>query len=302
MKPEPTKPIVASNAKTRNAFTRVELLVVMAIIAILSALLLPALARAREKDRRVQCGNNLKQWAAAFIMFADENDRFIPREGHRRTGSVSRDNWANVRDPTNTDVWYNALPPYWDERPASAYASSLAGARSKFYQNRRFHCPSADFRTERFIRLDWKLSASNLCLPRLQFSRSTASADQEARFSLAMNSKLIQSSNIRMPECSIRYETIQSPAQTVAFLDARVSPGEPKVHPLQTDTSLGQPAAYASRFAPRHGQGGNLAFCDGHAEWVAGTDVVETRPGRFFSGAIHPQTKIVWTADPTSVP
>lgn len=57
----------------KAGFTLIELLVVIGIIAILSAILLPALSRAREASRRASCQNNLKQWGTIFKMYANES-------------------------------------------------------------------------------------------------------------------------------------------------------------------------------------------------------------------------------------
>lgn len=259
-----------------RGFTLVELLVVVAIIGVLAALVLPALAKARDKARSLQCRNNQRQWVLA-LSFHELESPMLPREGFLQDGTVRPDNWANIRSRAAVDVWYNALPPLIDERPASAFASLLSGQRPKFYAHRLFHCPSARF-------------------------PAGVEQDNDAYFSLVMNSKLITPNQQELPEGTIPFSAIQVPSATVAFLEARADISEPKVDPWQLDYDLGQGSAFASRFAPRHNRGGNLAFFDGRVEWQSGPKVVETRPGRFRGFALFPDGEIIWCADPVSNP
>ncbi len=73
----------------RHAFTLIELLVVIAIIAILAAMLLPALNKARERARASSCVNNLKQLGTVFFMYAGDNARSLPPNGSGGTPLAS---------------------------------------------------------------------------------------------------------------------------------------------------------------------------------------------------------------------
>jgi prepilin-type N-terminal cleavage/methylation domain-containing protein/prepilin-type processing-associated H-X9-DG protein len=114
--------------RSSGGFTLIELLVVIAIIAILAALLLPALARAKSQAQTTKCSSNMKQWGIATAMYVGDFRDTLPPFGN------SSSDWSKP-------FWFNLLAPYiYRSAPQGVFFSD-----TDMYTNAIRQCPGGSY-------------------------------------------------------------------------------------------------------------------------------------------------------------
>jgi len=286
--------------RTRQGFTLIELLVVIAIIAILAAMLLPALGKAKARAQAINSLSNTKQWGLALTLYVDDYNQIFPMtkipNGTPGTTSLGYNEdaptWLDLTGVEHQnlvtgasygrDAWFNALPPYIHADPLYTIAiTTLTGPTSKkenFYSGKNiFWCPTAA----------------------AQFD-PTLSTDQ-ARFSYGINSKRVDPDDpVKHP---LKFTAIRNPSAMVAFSENRMRANEAPYYGDATKAlTLGSPQCYTTRFSSRHNKGGNIAFTDGHSAWFKYDYVVLPLNSNGKQAADPGREDICWTADGHVVP
>jgi prepilin-type N-terminal cleavage/methylation domain-containing protein/prepilin-type processing-associated H-X9-DG protein len=252
-----------------NGFTLIELLVVIAIIAILAALLLPALAKAKSRAQQAVCLSNLKQWGLADTLYVEDFNQVFPFPRYQSNANPSdQDNpiWLdiaayhyNTTPVVGDDVWFNALPPYISSRPM--YEWALAQYKPLFNSSKSiFICPTANAQGIDPIDID----------PNHGFME----VGQRPLFAYGMNSKSIANENMSAYVAQTKTTMVVHPSAFVLFSDTRnrsletpyyASPSDQ--YPSGNSIDLATPQSYTTRFSSRHNTGGQITFSDGHAAY-----------------------------------
>ena len=229
----------------QKAFTLIELLVVVAIIAILMAILMPALQRAREQGKRAACLNNLKQLALAWIMYADENDdKIVNGESAGGGNGLATVPTGGIH---NGEQWWvgGDCGDFWagEHLPMEIQLNAIrAGALFPYCKNENlYRCPTGvrgEMRTYTIV-------------------DSMNGLRRDGTFSGNVGKRVGRT----VLWVKKRTEIISpGPAQRIVFLDeGRITPDSYACHYVNERW-------WDPPFV-RHGDGTNVSFADGHADY-----------------------------------
>ena len=243
----------------QNGFTLIELLVVIAIIAILAGMLLPALARAKQKGGQAKCQSNLKQLSLGMLMYVDDNQDAFPGTASRNTYGYHPEDWIYWR--TNTAQY----PPI----EKSPIVTSLGSVSSNL-----FRCPGDRIDSERKT-----LDANGP----YYYSYSLTSYDIDGTRTPGMAS-IFQGSVSNPTRYIFKMAGVKNPSKKIMLAEEQAAhkPGE-SYRPNGSEAIIND-----GRWVPpgdvvtvRHNKKGDVAFADGHVEPVTAAfslDQYNSRP------------------------
>jgi prepilin-type N-terminal cleavage/methylation domain-containing protein/prepilin-type processing-associated H-X9-DG protein len=282
-----------------RAFTLVELLVVIGIIALLIAILLPALRKARLAAEEAQCMSNLRQFGMGFQIYADSNKGVLATDGPDgsaqagATKLIGPQNAATPSDVSGIDdgqLWYNAIPPKIQKKSYfQMIQDDLSGVVTLAHSgmNSIFVCPTAgqpaSFVTQE-VSGDYFLLWGTL--------NGGTPKQYKSYMSYVMNSMIFTTGNDQTVREKWKLSQLRPTSSCIIMEEKLNTPSEYAIPLVQstltnnhyvTDTqhiqadgyhnNIAQPKGNWKRFAARHRGGGFLLFADGHVAWFNWRDL-----------------------------
>lgn len=231
---------VIKESRFKRGFTLIELLVVIAIIALLAAILFPVFAQAREKARRSSCLSNVKQLSAAFQQYLQDFDERFP-------GTVTE-------RQANDSARFGAVA---DTAAARAPFSIRAKLQTYTKSEQVFKCPSGQAwpaaSAGRWYTTDYGFhnSEKNFTTGIANFETTWYQANPDFGFNE-----------------DVTLADLPKSAQFILTSDAARDDNTPSrggLYPLQY---VSPGSTSQANFRPRHQDGANVGFADGHAKWL----------------------------------
>ena len=255
----PESPVLRRNQP--GAFTLIELLVVIAIIAILAAMLLPALSRAKMKAQQIACLSNQKQLSYAWILYSSDYSDRVVVNANNVAMAQGIDGWV-----TNVMIWDQGPPP--QNYPQNYDPNCLANALLGPYSSRAvgiYHCPGDIYpgyqgQRSRSISMNGQIGGGVV---------ATLSGQ-----GTVVNQYGTQNWKIFNKQSDITGSGF-GPSVAWVFIDEHadsINDGLFRIDMQNVNTTPGGNGDWPDYPASNHGSSGALAFADGHAEVHKWTD------------------------------